>query len=85
MSKRVIVTECGSNCPNVFIDDCGHNMKTEYGCRITDCVCSEENCPLTCLPEYTVGELNPIPDKYDDAYTDGWNACIDAITGRNKQ
>jgi hypothetical protein len=72
MSKRVIVTEFGEKCPY-------HDAKSH--CYETGIECSEENCPLPVLPEE---ELIWYGDGTDD-YEIGFNACLKAITGENKQ
>ena len=40
-------------------------------------------CPLKELPEKD--REDHYPDEWEDGYADGWNACIDEITGRNNK
>lgn len=54
-------------------------------CREIDdyCQCKPDWCPLKPMPDkISEEELDKMGTKgYDYGYFDGWNACIDAITG----
>lgn len=43
--------------------------------------CRPDWCPLRPMPEKDMKSY--FPDEWQDGYTSGWNACIEAISGRS--
>lgn len=82
MSKSVLVIdtpECCAKCPLlngsdeciVQDEDANFNADTFYDLR--------QNCPLMDLPEKDTGTYPA--NTVDAGYAEGWNTCLDEITG----
>lgn len=88
MSKVVLVMdmpECCADCPCSFFERDNPKLNLICGAEGEDAnnVGKPGWCPLVPLPEKKPEEV-PIAYTYFGAYNDGWNACIDAITGERE-
>ena len=87
MAKAVLVFDMTENCRNIKGD-------SKHGCLFggMNCLLSGEDV----MPEVAIGirsstcPLRPLPEKdntkywsdeYADGWKEGWNECLDAITG----
>ena len=81
MSKSVLVMKTPENCKS-----CIHISTFRAFCRINcrdikDIGTKPDWCPLMDLPEKDNGDY---PDNtFDAGFVEGWNQCIDEITGGN--
>lgn len=89
MSKSVLVTETPENCYDCPIgQDCSNILEASLFCLgAGKCVLDKEAemipdwCPLMDLPKKDNGDY---PANTSDAgFVEGWNQCIDEITGGN--
>ena len=99
MSKSVLVLDTPKNCYDCPFgtEYCG-NLEYEGRCELAECLdsdmrliteehydCESESkpdwCPLMDLPEKDNGDYPA--NTSDVGFTEGWNQCIDEITGGN--
>lgn len=96
MAKVVLVMDMPKDCLHCKLRMCIHNRDKYYQhCGLdTDGYCLEsffksedlkdgfrsEKCPLKPMPEKS--EQKPFPKGYFEGWDNGWNACIDAICGK---
>lgn len=85
MSKSVLVMETPESCRSCYL--CGFTLALQY-CReklkdIKGTSVKPDWCPLKPLPEKD-DFVNVPHDEYYTGYHDGWDNCIDAITGEVK-
>ena len=73
------------------IDDCEscplYNIEDVLDITKIVCVADKEDgdvCPLRPLPEYKWHEENK-ENECEEWYKNGWNACLEAITGEEKK
>ena len=84
MSKSVLVMKTSENCRSCYLR--GFTLDSQY-CkieqkRIKDTSVKPDWCPLMDLPEKDNGDY---PANTSDAgFAEGWNQCIDEITGEVK-
>lgn len=84
MSKSVLVIETPESCRSCYLR--GFTLNLQY-CRgklkdIKDVSAKPDWCPLMDLPEKDNGDY---PANTSDAgFAEGWNQCIDEITGEVK-
>lgn len=89
MSKSVLVIETPENCYDCPISqDCSNILEASLFCLgAGKCVIDKEAemipdwCPLMDLPEKDNGD-HPA-NTFDAGFVEGWNQCIDKITGGN--
>ncbi len=79
MSKSVLVIDTPENCKS-----CIHISTFRAFCRINcrdikDTSAKPDWCPLKPLPE-RIGSRDT-GHEYNNGYADGWDECIDEITG----
>lgn len=83
MSKAVLVMETPEDCETCALHGGIFHSFCKINCRdIADCNVKPDWCPLKPLPEKKI-HTAPVR-KYElqkNLLVDGWNACIDAITG----
>lgn len=91
MAKAILVMDMPEKCGKCDLFICYRQYAGDPG----DCFCGKTRqstlpndkpswCPLNKVPsKYAEKDYTPIKDKrYDNGYEDGWNACIDAIRGK---
>lgn len=86
MSKAILVMDMPKSCDVcdfVTVDEkvgnmtCTNPLSDEYGCDVTDYIgCRAGGCPLKEVPQKA---YNGTTLETSQAYTRGWNACIDEI------
>lgn len=94
MSKAVLVIDMPESCDMCdFVDKCQppiYGVEKMYcgfpgiGEDVSDCIaCRHESCPLRELPEKITEPIDAddVGKDYSQGTMDGWNACINAITG----
>ena len=84
MSKAMIVLDMPKSC-----DECPYEFENDSGryCDVAGCgkytddyiACRAEFCPLKPIPEKK--DMRFLDDA-SEYYRQGWNACIDAICGK---
>ena len=86
MSKSVLVIDTPEDCHSCYLR--GFTLNLQY-CRakqgsaiIVDTSVKPDWCPLKPLPEKD-DFVNVPHDEYYTGYHDGWDNCIDEITGGN--
>lgn len=84
MRKSVLVIDTSEDCASCYL--CGFTLNLQY-CRgkkkdIKDTSTKPDWCPLKPLPEKD-DFVNVPHDEYYTGYHDGWDNCIDEITGGN--
>ncbi len=86
MSKLVLVIDTPENCYSCCLHEpirnwayCAVKLK-----RIEDSSVKPDWCPLKPLPEKD-DFVNVPHDEYYTGYHDGWDNCIDEITGGNDE
>lgn len=77
MSKSVLVIDTPENCGKC-------RFVNEFWCRVNGRILPQYDeipgwCPLMDLPEKDNGDYPA--NTFDAGYADGWNVCIDEITG----
>ena len=89
MSKAVLVIDMPEDCYGCdlryydAISDKDYCIAKEGLVLVKIEKCRSDNCPMVLLPEKKPEEV-PIAYTHFGAYNDGWNACIDAITGNSQ-
>ena len=89
MSKSVLVIDTPENCISCSISrDCSNILEACILCPITgkcaldkDAEMIPDWCPLMDLPEKDNGDYPA--NTFDTGFVEGWNQCIDEITGGN--
>ena len=81
MSKSVLVIDTPENCRSCYLR--GFTLNLQY-CRgklkdIKDTSVKPDWCPLMDLPEKDNGDYPA--NTVDAGFVEGWNQCIDEITG----
>lgn len=81
MSKSVLVIDTPENCRSCYLR--GFTLNLQY-CRgklkdIKDTSVKPDWCPLMDLPEKDDGDYPS--NTFDAGFVEGWNQCIDEITG----
>lgn len=81
MSKSVLVIDTPENCRSCYLR--GFTLNLQY-CRgklkdIKDVSTKPDWCPLMDLPEKDNGDYPA--NTFDAGFVEGWNQCIDEITG----
>lgn len=66
-------------CCSISDDDKGASLMKKIDCEYGYCQCKPEWCPLMDFPEKDNG--NYPANTSDAGFADGWNQCIDEITG----
>lgn len=84
MSKSVLVIDTPESCRSCYLR--GFTLNLQY-CRgklkdIKDTSTKPDWCPLMDLPEKDNGDYPA--NTYDAGFVEGWNECIDEITGEVK-
>lgn len=83
MSKSVLAIDTPKNCCSCYLR--GFTLNSQY-CRekkkdIKDTSVKPDWCPLMDLPEKDNGDYPS--NTFDAGFAEGWNQCIDEITGGN--
>lgn len=83
MSKSVLVIDTPESCRSCYLR--GFTLNLQY-CRgklkdIKDTSTKPDWCPLMDLPEKDNGDYPA--NTFDAGFVEGWNQCIDEITGGN--
>lgn len=83
MSKSVLVIDTPESCRSCYLR--GFTLNLQY-CRgklkdIKDTSTKPDWCPLMDLPEKDNGDYPA--NTFDAGFAEGWNQCIDEITGGN--
>lgn len=83
MSKSVLVIDTPESCRSCYLR--GFTLNLQY-CRgklkdIKDVSAKPDWCPLMDLPEKDNGDYPS--NTFDAGFVEGWNQCIDEITGGN--
>ena len=79
MSKSVLVIDTSEDCESCVLHGGIFHSFCKINCRdIADYNVKPDWCPLKPLPDKLTYE-----NSYND-YRDGWNDCIDVITGKEK-
>lgn len=83
MSKSVLVIDTPESCRSCYLR--GFTLNLQY-CRgklkdIKDTSTKPDWCPLMDLPEKDNGDYPA--NTSDSGFAEGWNQCIDEITGGN--
>lgn len=87
MAKAILVIDMPKNCGECDLFVCYRQYAGDKG----DCFCGKtkqdtpskgrpEWCPLKPMPEKR--EQHSFPKGYDEGWDNGFNACIDAICGK---
>lgn len=91
MSKAVLVMdmpECCADCPCSFFERDNPELNLICGATGEDAnnVGKPDWCPLVPVPEHITEPIDAddIGKDYSEGTMDGWNACIDAITGEKE-
>ena len=84
MSKSVLVIDTPESCCSCYLR--GFTLNLQY-CRgklkdIKDTSVKPDWCPLMDLPEKDNGDYPA--NTFDAGFAEGWNQCIDEITGEVK-
>jgi hypothetical protein len=84
MSKSVLVIDTPESCCSCYLR--GFTLNLQY-CRgklkdIKDTSVKPDWCPLMNLPEKDNGDYPA--NTFDAGFVEGWNQCIDEITGEVK-
>lgn len=83
MSKSLLVIDTPESCCSCYLR--GFTLNLQY-CRgklkdIKDVSTKPDWCPLMDLPEKDNGDYPA--NTFDAGFVEGWNQCIDEITGGN--
>lgn len=92
MSKAVLVMdtpECCADCPCSFFERDNPELNLICGATGEDAnnVGKPDWCPLVPVPEKIQESIDAddVGEDYSNGAMDGWNACIDAITGEREE
>lgn len=92
MSKAVLVMDmpdCCADCPCSFFERDNPKLNLICGAEGEDAnnVGKPDWCPLVPLPEKIAEPIDAddVGKDYSEGTMDGWNACIDAITGETEE
>lgn len=93
MSKSILVVNTPKTCVDCIFCQEYRTKSREYAyCYVTNGDSENDMKPIDCIYGYRQSKpdwcpLKPLPEKIGialdelNSYTDGWNACIDAIVG----